>query len=106
MDKDYIETIALFLGCCWLFYKWYKTKNPRSLFSAVLVVLLLPSRWPLFLPVQFSFSLMAFCAVVFLFLEARGKLKRKPHSYFYILLFLVFGFAFLVEAFFKYRQLN
>lgn len=97
MTQDVLETVALLLFSGWIFYKWFKKRNLRFLFNAILVVLLIPSRWPFFLPILVSFSLMSFCGAFFIFLEKYHKKQPKEQSlaYFYILLFLIFGIAFL-----------
>ncbi len=104
MNQDIFETILLFLGSCWMFYKYNKTKSLRSLFVAILLILFLPSRWPLFLPIQFSFSLMAFCSACFIFSGNYEKNKKKdPLAYFYIILFLAFGLTCLGEVLFNWK---
>jgi hypothetical protein len=97
LTQDVLETVALFAFSCWLFYKWSKKHNLRFLFNTILVILLIPSRWPFFCPVLLSFSLMSFCGAVFIFIEGYRKKQSKEQSltYFYVLLFLIFGIAFL-----------
>lgn len=96
MNQDVLGTIALFVFSCWLFYKWFKKHNLRFLFNAILVILLIPSRWPFLFPVLVSFSLMSFCGAFFIFLEKNRKKHPEEQSlaYFYILLFLIFGVTF------------
>lgn len=100
MTEDIIETIVLFIGACWLVRKWYKKKIIGPLFAGMILLLMIPSRWPFFLPMKISFALWAFCAVAFLFFERHRKKNREEQStaILYIMLFLAFGLAFLSEG--------
>lgn len=102
MNEEIIETIVIFLGSCWLFLKAYRKKNLRPLFLGVLGFTLLPSRWPFFLPVYLSFALMSFIAAAGVLYENFYLKKEKSQFiYTYLLLFLVFGAVFLVQAIHK-----
>ena len=97
MTQEVLETVALLGASGWFFYKWFAKRNLRFLFNAILLILFVPTRWPFHMPILVSFSLMSFCAAIFMFLEGNRKKQLKEHSlgYFYILLFLIFGITFL-----------
>ncbi len=105
MSEKVFEPIVLFLGALWLIYKWNKTRSLRPLFSAAILLAFVLSRWPLFLPTQFSLSFMALSAICFLFYESGQKNKKSPSlTYFYVLLFVIFGIAFFMEGIFKLHR--
>lgn len=99
LSEQVILSLVIFAGACWLFYKFYKTKNTRSLYAGILILLVQLSRWPFFFPIKVSFALMSFCAAIMVFFDTYYKSKNK-NAFLYIILFLGFGAVFLVEAFF------
>lgn len=98
--NDMLISLGVLAGCCWLFYKFYKTKSTRTLYAGILILLLQLSRWPLFLPIKICFALVSFSAAAMIFYDTYYKNKNK-NAFIYIILFIGFGAVFLVEAFFK-----
>jgi len=99
MIEQMIEPIALALGCLWLGYKAYKTKNERQFLSALIILAILPSRWPFFLPAKLSFGLIALTAAGFLIYDRLYKYKKDNILFLYAFILTIFGFLFLAEAF-------
>ncbi|MES2345359.1 MAG: hypothetical protein V4494_05435 [Chlamydiota bacterium] len=100
MNEDQFGALIIGIGIIWLLCKYWKTRIPRTLSCAVILICLQLSRWPLLLPIKFSFALAAFYAAGLIIYNR--KRKKDPNAYIYGLLFICFGGVFLVEAYFKY----
>jgi len=92
-----INTIILLVLLCWLGYKFYKTKNQRLLYAAIMIALLQLARWPFFIPIKLSLSLIAYFSCGALLYEFYYKQKNK-NSIFFAIIFFLFGSVFLAEV--------
>lgn len=100
MNEDQFGALVIGIGIIWLLCKYWKKRTPRTLSSAVILIFLQLSRWPLHLPIKFSFALAAFYAAGLLIYNR--KKNKDPNVYIYGLVFICSGGIFLVEAYFKY----
>lgn len=94
-----IDTIIIFLGCVYLFYKFFKTKNTRALYAGIIVLLFQLSKWPFYIPLLMAFAFMAFAAGGMLFYEYYYKRKDKTAIIFTIM-FFCFGAVFFAKNLF------
>lgn len=100
MNQYQIQTFVIGIGILWLLVKYWKSRIPRDLSCAILLICLQFSEWPIYFPIKFSFALACFyCAGL---LIRNRKQKKDPNTYIYILVFICSGGIFLVEAYFKY----
>lgn len=89
----YLLIPALFYG----FYKAYRKKNEKLFYGLLLILFTALSRFPLYLPVEFSMALWAFLGCGALFYK--WKVKRSDESLIvFSLMFLALGIVSLLNG--------
>jgi hypothetical protein len=97
--KEILEAALYFSGIAWCMIKFYKTKNPRNLFLAMVCSLIIFPKWPFHLSGMVSIGIGCIGTGVFCCYE-NYFLNKQPSSLAPTTMVLFFGagILFLLEA--------